>query len=98
MYYDQRYHPHLQLLHSALASVAAQSVRNDIEVILVNDGGPSVARVVRAWEKILPIKLTELDQRVGFFANTLVVRFNLAGVVTFYRSNGARAHCCARGV
>jgi len=55
----------LQLLHAALASVAAQSVRNDIEVILVNDGGPSVAGVVRAWEKILPVKLTELDQRVG---------------------------------
>jgi glycosyltransferase involved in cell wall biosynthesis len=54
-----------ELLDAALASVAAQSVRNHIEVIVVNDGGPSVAPVVRAWQNVLTIKLAELDRRVG---------------------------------
>jgi glycosyltransferase involved in cell wall biosynthesis len=55
----------LHLLDAALRSVAAQTVRDDIEVIVVNDGGPSVAPVVCAWENLLDIKLVELDRRVG---------------------------------
>jgi glycosyltransferase involved in cell wall biosynthesis len=55
----------LKLLDAALGSVAAQNVCSDIEAIVVNDGGRSVARVVRAWKKVLAIKLVELDQRVG---------------------------------
>lgn len=54
-----------ELLNAALGSVAAQGVRNRIEVIVVNDGGPSVVPVVRAWENVLDVKLVELDRRVG---------------------------------
>ncbi len=55
----------LELLNAALDSVAAQSVRREIEAIVVNDGGQSVARVISAWENVLPIKLVELDRQVG---------------------------------
>ena len=54
-----------ELLDAALGSVAAQGVRNGVEVIVVNDGGPSVAPAVRAWENVLEVKLVELDRRVG---------------------------------
>lgn len=54
-----------ELLDAALGSVAAQSVRHLVEVVVVNDGGPSVAPVVRKWEKMLAVKLVELDRRVG---------------------------------
>jgi glycosyltransferase involved in cell wall biosynthesis len=54
-----------ELLDAALASVAAQKLRDHIEVIVVNDGGPSVAPVVRAWEDVLAVKLVELDRRMG---------------------------------
>ena len=54
-----------ELLDAALGSVAAQSVRNQIEVVVVNDGGPSVAPVVHAWENALAVRLVELDRRVG---------------------------------
>jgi len=54
-----------ELLNAALASVAVQSMRGHIEVIVVNDGGPSVAPVVFAWENVLAVKLVELDRRVG---------------------------------
>jgi glycosyltransferase involved in cell wall biosynthesis len=53
------------LLDAALGSVAAQGVRSRVEVIVVNDGGPSVAPLVRAWENVLEVKLVELDRRVG---------------------------------
>lgn len=52
-------------LDAALGSVAAQSARNRIEVIVVNDGGPSVAPVVRAREGELSVRLVELERRVG---------------------------------
>jgi glycosyltransferase involved in cell wall biosynthesis len=55
----------LKLLDAALGSVAAQDMRGHIEVIVVNDGGTSVAPVVRAWDNVLAIKLIELDRRVG---------------------------------
>lgn len=55
----------LELLDAALGSVAAQTLRTGIEVIIVNDGGTSVAPVVRAWKNVLAIKLVELDRRVG---------------------------------
>jgi glycosyltransferase involved in cell wall biosynthesis len=53
------------LLQSALGSVAAQDVRGDVDVIVVNDGGESVASVVAAWNDVLPITLIELDRCVG---------------------------------
>ncbi|MET0646284.1 MAG: glycosyltransferase family 2 protein [Pyrinomonadaceae bacterium] len=55
----------VELLDAALGSVAAQSVHKHVEVIVVNDGGPSVAPVVRAWEDVLAVRLVELDRRVG---------------------------------
>lgn len=54
-----------RLLDAALGSVAAQDVRGDVEVIVVNDGGPSVAPVVGAWEDVLAVRLVELDRRGG---------------------------------
>jgi glycosyltransferase involved in cell wall biosynthesis len=54
-----------ELLDAALGSVATQSVRDSIEVIVVNDGGQSLAPVARAWENVFSVKLIELEQRVG---------------------------------
>ena len=53
------------LLDAALGSVAAQDLRGDVEVIVVNDGGASVSSVVRTWNDMLAIRLVELDRRVG---------------------------------
>lgn len=55
----------LGLLDAALGSVATQDVRNRIEVIVVNDGGPSVAPIVRAWNSALDVRLIELERRAG---------------------------------
>jgi glycosyltransferase involved in cell wall biosynthesis len=54
-------------LDAALGSVnvAAQSVRGDVEAIVVNDGGPSVAPVVDTWNGKMPINLVELGQCSG---------------------------------
>jgi glycosyltransferase involved in cell wall biosynthesis len=54
-----------KLLDAALGSVAAQEMQADVEVVVVNDGGPSVAAVVRAWNDVLPVTLVELDRRAG---------------------------------
>jgi len=54
-----------QLLDAALGSVAAQGVDGGIEAIVVNDGGASVAPVVRAWDEVMPVRLVELDRRSG---------------------------------
>jgi glycosyltransferase involved in cell wall biosynthesis len=54
-----------RLLDAALASVAAQEVRGGVEVVVVNDGGPSVAPVVQAWNNPLSTRLVELKRRVG---------------------------------
>jgi glycosyltransferase involved in cell wall biosynthesis len=54
-----------QLLDAALESVAAQDAAGSAEVVVVNDGGISVAGVVRGWEKVLPVKLVELGRRSG---------------------------------
>jgi glycosyltransferase involved in cell wall biosynthesis len=54
-----------RLLDAALGSVAAQHVHGDVEVIVVNDGGSSVAPVVRGWNAALAVRLVELDQGVG---------------------------------
>ncbi|MGH8884723.1 MAG: glycosyltransferase family 2 protein [Egibacteraceae bacterium] len=55
------------LLDAALGavSVAAQSARGDVEVIVINDGGSSVAAAVGSWSDGLVVKLVELDQRSG---------------------------------
>jgi glycosyltransferase involved in cell wall biosynthesis len=55
----------LSLLDVALGSVATQNVNCDVEVIVINDGGPSVDQIIRSWEHLLDIKLVELDQRLG---------------------------------
>lgn len=54
-----------ELLDEALASVAAQEVSGGVEVIVVNDGGTSVAPVARAWHDMLPVRLVELARRCG---------------------------------
>jgi glycosyltransferase involved in cell wall biosynthesis len=53
------------LLDAALASVARQDVAADVEVIVVNDGGASVAPIVDARRDQLTIRLAELDRRRG---------------------------------
>jgi len=54
-----------RLLNAALGSVAGQDMGGDVEVIVVNDGGPSVAPVVCAWNDMLAVRLIELNQRGG---------------------------------
>jgi glycosyltransferase involved in cell wall biosynthesis len=53
------------LLHEAIGSVAAQDLGDDLEVIVVNDAGPSVASVVREWDGVLAIRLLEPSRRSG---------------------------------
>jgi glycosyltransferase involved in cell wall biosynthesis len=53
------------LLEAALASVAAQDVHGEVEVIVINDGGGPVDSIVHAWNKKMTIKLLEVDQRRG---------------------------------
>lgn len=53
------------LLDAALASVAAQDLAHRVEAIVVNDGGQSVAPVVRPWTAELAVRLVELDGSVG---------------------------------
>ncbi len=55
--------PHL--LDAALGSVADQELRGNIEVIVINDGGTSVAPVVRRWNDKLPVRLVELERQSG---------------------------------
>ncbi|MET9025952.1 glycosyltransferase family A protein [Nocardia sp. NPDC004168] len=52
------------LLGQALVSIYEQTYR-DVEVIVVNDGGVSVADIARAWEHELSIDLVELPHRAG---------------------------------
>ena len=52
-------------LNAALGSIAVQGMRDQIEVIVVNDGGSSVESLARSWENLFTVKLTELDRRVG---------------------------------
>lgn len=51
-------------LDAALGSVASQEHSN-VEVVIVNDGGPSVASVASAWDDALSVKLVELTERTG---------------------------------
>jgi glycosyltransferase involved in cell wall biosynthesis len=55
--------PHL--LGAALAGIAAQEPPGAVEAVVVNDGGASVASVVRRLEDRLPIELVELRARSG---------------------------------
>jgi glycosyltransferase involved in cell wall biosynthesis len=52
------------LLEQALGSLAQQSYR-DFEVIVVNDGGPSIAPAMAAWQRRFPLTLIELAERAG---------------------------------
>jgi glycosyltransferase involved in cell wall biosynthesis len=54
-----------ELLNAALGSVAAQDARSDVEVVVVNDGGQSVAPVICAWSRALDIRLVEPGRRSG---------------------------------
>lgn len=54
-----------ELLDAALRSVAAQQVDGGVEAIVVNDGGVSVAPVLRTQADALPVKLIELGRRCG---------------------------------
>ncbi|MGH8902898.1 MAG: glycosyltransferase family 2 protein [Egibacteraceae bacterium] len=54
-----------QLLDAALGSVAEQDVSGDVEVIVVNDRGASIAPVVHAWEDVMSVRVAELDRRSG---------------------------------
>jgi glycosyltransferase involved in cell wall biosynthesis len=54
-----------RLLDEALASVAAQERRGDVEVIVVNDRGASVETVISAWEDVMAVRLVEVDRRSG---------------------------------
>ncbi len=53
------------LLDAALAGVAEQEQAGGVEAIVVNDGGDSVAPVVRRWSDRISIKLVESDRRSG---------------------------------
>jgi glycosyltransferase involved in cell wall biosynthesis len=53
-----------ELLHAALRSLAAQTYA-DFEVIVVNDGGRSVTRVVNPWQSYFPVTLIELPRWRG---------------------------------
>jgi glycosyltransferase involved in cell wall biosynthesis len=53
------------LLDAALASAAVQEVPGHIEVIVVNDGGASVAPVVCAWQDVMPVRLVEFGRCSG---------------------------------
>ncbi|NKY28258.1 glycosyltransferase family 2 protein [Nocardia gamkensis] len=53
-----------EFLRQALQSVRQQTYR-DVEVIVVNDGGVSVADVVAQWEHDLAVELVELPHRSG---------------------------------
>jgi glycosyltransferase involved in cell wall biosynthesis len=55
------------LLDSALRSVANQTF-TDVEVIVVNDGGPPVSMVVDHWRSSFPITLVEHRRRRGVSA------------------------------
>lgn len=54
-------------LHDAIGSVAkaAEQLHGDVEVIVINDGGPSMSPVVAAWKDELHVKLIELAQHAG---------------------------------
>ncbi|WP_329173315.1 glycosyltransferase family 2 protein [Streptomyces sp. NBC_01477] len=54
--------PHL--LPEALASLSRQ-VFGDFEVVVVNDGGPTLVDVLRPWRDRLPLRLFELPRRTG---------------------------------
>src|SRR5437764_14648912 len=54
-----------RLLDAAVRSVAAQNLDGNIETIIVNDGGESVASLLGAWEDLLPVKLVELERGAG---------------------------------
>lgn len=54
-----------ELLAAALGSVAAQAMSAEVEVIVVNDGGRTVAPVVYDWSDRLAVRLVELDRRGG---------------------------------
>ena len=51
---------------TALASVVAQTAdRAQFEVVLINDGGPSVADSVAGVADVLTVQLVELTDHVG---------------------------------
>ncbi len=54
-----------RLLHEAIASVVAQDLGDELEVIVVNDARPSVASVVREWDGVLTTRLLEPGRRSG---------------------------------
>jgi glycosyltransferase involved in cell wall biosynthesis len=49
----------LGVLHEALASIAEQTYR-DVEVVVVNDGGPSPGNLARRWREHFPIDVIEV--------------------------------------
>jgi glycosyltransferase involved in cell wall biosynthesis len=68
-------------LDAALGSVhaAAQAVRGEVEVIVVNDGGRSVTSAVAGWREKLSVKVVELGQRSGGAATPRNAGIELAG-------------------
>jgi hypothetical protein len=52
------------LLPDALLSIADQTYR-DVDVIVVNDGGPSPEAVLRPWRERFPVELIELPRTCG---------------------------------
>src|SRR5215471_9415080 len=74
----------LGLLDAALGSIAAQGVRFHIEVVVVNDGGLSVAPVVHAWANVLAIRLIQLHRRVGpAAARNVGIQFAVGKYIAF---------------
>ncbi|MGW2572538.1 glycosyltransferase family 2 protein [Streptomyces sp. NPDC001537] len=51
-------------LHDALASLADQTYQ-DFETVVVNDGGPSLAKILSPWRQRLNLTLVELSEQGG---------------------------------